>query len=225
MGDDTCRLVDWALLHSGESHYRIVWDNKKYGIPFKLETVDAHRDFSLCFEGHGTHQDLVLDGVCSCSLLIMAHFLLNGEYKDTHLYCGCDTNLEKPSHKDFHRALQANGLAAKYFLDGLWALTKERFRKRGDAMTFKEILQLVFDTCRFGGQGGEDKDLVEYLFERAVSIRPGEEDEEINLKDYMIEEIGEWSYEVMFGHVLKLRAEMQVLKRQQASKATEHGEV
>ncbi|SPJ79149.1 uncharacterized protein FTOL_07540 [Fusarium torulosum] len=106
-------------------------------------------------------------------------------------------------------------LAAKYDLDELSTLAKEQPHKEGDQLKLKEILRLLCDIQWLEADDGDDKDLVEFLFERAASIQPGEEDEEIELKDYMGGE--EWSYEAMFSSVLKQRAEMQELKRQQAS--------
>ncbi|KAM0236647.1 hypothetical protein ACHAP5_009283 [Fusarium lateritium] len=213
--------VDWKF-HETEYHYKLLWSSVEFTL--KRETINAHPDFKEHFKEFGSDMVLWLIPVCSCSANILVLYLLTGTYQDIYGKCTCDNYLERISDRGFHRALRANSLAAKYDLDELSTIAKENLRKEGDEMTFEEILRLLCDIEWLQRDLGEDKDLIEFLFERAASIRPGEEDEEINLKDYMIEDPDEWSYEVMFGHVLKLRAEMQQLKRQQASKATEHGE-
>jgi DNA-binding SARP family transcriptional activator len=103
-------------------------------------------------------------------------------------------------------------LAIKYDLHELSTMAKREFHKEGNQLKLKEILQILCDIRWFESDDNEEKDLVEYLFERAASIRPGEENETIVLKDYLDDE--EWSYEAMFNSVLKQRAEMQALKRQ-----------
>jgi hypothetical protein len=195
----------------------LLWN--RTSVTLRQETLWAHPVFASHFE---TDRILRLRPSCSCSANILVLYLLTGTYQDISGKCCCDNCLERQSNTGFHRALRANKLAVKYDLDGLSTLAKEQLRMEGDQMTLKEILQLLCDIQWLEVDHGEDKDLVEFLFERAASIRPGEEDEQIELRDYMGEE--EWSYEVMFGSVLKQRAEMQELKRQQASWATEHGE-